>query len=122
MLQHAKLSISMFLGVAFLVVAAPVVSRCYAHRMPVVRLMKGRRISALVAADNWKIGADGTDQGAAGQPGPAEAAVLPERPTWLRRVAAVFPLAKLLPIRLPSGRLPVLIAEPCSALGNPLRC
>ena len=40
-------------------------------------------------------------EGAAGQPVSAEAAALPKPLTWLRRVAAVFPLAELLPLRMP---------------------
>jgi hypothetical protein len=122
MLQNAKLSISMFLGLAFLVVAAPVISRCYAQRVPVIRLMKGRRISSLVAADNWKIGIDAVEEGAAGQIVATESAMAPRRPSWLRRIASIATLAEILPIQRHARQVPLAQGEHFSAIGIPLRC
>ena len=55
-----------------------------------------------------------------GQPVSAEAAAIPKPLTWLRRVAAVFPLAKLLPLRMLGGRSPSSSLSP--TLHWPIRC
>jgi hypothetical protein len=121
-LQQFKLSVGMFLGLAFLVASAPVISRCYGQRMPVVRLMKGKRISSLSAGDNWKIGIEPSENNPAGESNPAGPATLVQRESWLHRILASFSLVERVATTIRDRRLPDLLSQQFSPAGNPLRC
>ena len=121
-----RLSVSMFLGLAFLVIAAPVVSRCAALRMPTVRLVKGRRLCSADAVESWKfrIGACETTTSEQGDTD----AVVPTRSqeAWWRvllvLMALSLPTSGIIAVRTFARRWQEILSQQFSAAGNPLRC
>ncbi|HTU26784.1 MAG TPA: hypothetical protein VMF30_15355 [Pirellulales bacterium] len=122
-----KLPPSLYFGLAFLVIAAPVASRCAALRMPTVRLVKARRLCSAEAADSFKarLGAcqQGTERGAV-----AERFAKPSNQpkSWWRALAVVFalymPPSGAVAARGFARRCRAFLSQQFSAAGNPLRC
>jgi hypothetical protein len=116
----------MFLGLAFLVVAAPVVSRCAALRMPTVRLVKGRRLCSQEAIDTWKVRVGACESTHSEQA--AGATVLPARSqeAWWRVLFALIsvslPSISIVAVRNFARSCREVFSQQFSAAGNPLRC
>jgi len=121
-----RLSLSMFLGLAFLVVAAPVVSRCAALRMPTVRLVKGRRLTAQGGGDTWKSPV-GVCENIHSEQVDAEG-VLPTRnqEAWWRvlfmLISSSLPSTGIVAVRNFARSCREVFGQQFSAAGNPLRC
>jgi hypothetical protein len=121
----------MFLALAFLVVAAPVVSRCSALKVPTVRLVKGRRLSSFSAADNWKasLGADGGSDLA--QVEAADIALPRNESSWWATLVSLLKVSTpahglvaltVTTVRGISEHLSDSSSQQFSPAGNPLRC
>ncbi|HEX4142837.1 MAG TPA: hypothetical protein VHY91_04740 [Pirellulales bacterium] len=125
-MSQCRLSLSVFLGLAFLVVAAPVVSRCAAVRMPTVRLVKGRRLCSQEAVDTWKIRIGASEKTDSQQADGSDVVPTRSQEAWWRVLFALISLSLpsigIVAVRSFARSCREVLSQQFSAAGNPLRC
>jgi hypothetical protein len=116
----------MFLGLAFLVVAAPVVSRCAALGMPTVRLVKGRRLTAQGGGDTWKVRIGACENIHVEQTNGVGILPTQSQETWWRVLFGLtslsLPSTSVVAVRNFARSCREVFSQQFSAAGNPLRC
>ena len=124
--QRATLRFSVFAGLAFLVVAAPVVSRCTVVRMPVLRLMKGRRTNGDGMIDTWKARMANSEVIKADEADLAQIVLTATRAELLRAALLLLCLrcssTDIVATNYRDRQSRDIFDQQFSAAGNPLRC